>query len=117
MINQDIYYTDTKGNSIFAKIFTLEIYIEPSYVNILTNFCYNQKHFFLNNKQQFNNWLDPLESALWHMIEVKGGRFTDNFELLRNNTNKSLITLSRAPHLEAEFNRGVGVLPTWFSAD
>ena len=41
------------------------------------------------------------------MIEVKGGRFTDNFELLRN-TNKSLITLSRTPNLEAEFNRGDG---------
>ena len=41
------------------------------------------------------------------MIEVKGARFTDNFELLRN-AKKSLITLSRAPHLEAEFNRGEG---------
>ena len=48
------------------------------------------------------------------MIEVKGGRLTDNFELLRN-MNKSLITFSRTPHLVAEFNRGGGgVLPAWF---
>ena len=33
-----------------------------------------------NNKQQFNYWLDPLEFALWYMIEVKGGKLTDNFE-------------------------------------
>ena len=49
------------------------------------------------------------------MIEVKGGKFTHNFELMRN-SNKSSITLSRAPHPEAEFNKegggvGEGVCP------
>ena len=33
-----------------------------------------------NNKQQLNYWLDPLEFALWYMIEVKGSKLTDNFE-------------------------------------
>ena len=42
------------------------------------------------------------------MNKVKGVKLTHNFELLRNPT-KSLITLSRAPHLEAEFiSEGVG---------
>ena len=52
------------------------------------------------------------------MIEVKCGELTHNFELMRN-SNKSSITLSRAPHLEAEFNRGVreGGLPAWFGPD
>ena len=54
------------------------------------------------------------------MIEVKCGKLTHNFELMRN-SNKSSITLSRAPHLEAEFNRkggmGEGGLPAWFGRD
>ena len=54
------------------------------------------------------------------MIEVKCGKLTHNFELMRN-SNKSSITLSRAPHLEAEFNRegvgGGGGLPAWFGPD
>ena len=56
------------------------------------------------------------------MIEVKCGKLTHNFELMRN-SNKSSITLSRAPHLEAEFNReggggvGEGGLPAWFVPD
>ena len=37
MINQDIYYTGTKENSISANIFTLKIYIEPNYLNIQVN--------------------------------------------------------------------------------
>ena len=41
------------------------------------------------------------------MIEVQCGKLTHNFELMRN-SNKSSITLSRAPHLEAEFNRKGG---------
>ena len=74
MINQDIFYTDTKRSSLFVKIFTLRIYKELSYVNILIDILLQ------NNKQQFNYWLDPLEFALWYMIEVKGGKLTDNFE-------------------------------------
>ena len=41
------------------------------------------------------------------MIEVKGGMLTDNFELLRN-TNKSSVNLTKAPHLEDEFNSELG---------
>ena len=62
VINQDMYYTDSKGNSLFANIFTVKISIKLSYVNILINFCYN-KTFFLNNKPNFSYRLDSLEFA------------------------------------------------------
>ena len=42
MKKKDIYYTDTKGNSLFAKILHLK-YIEPSYVNMLINILLQSK--------------------------------------------------------------------------
>ena len=76
MINQNIFYSDTKQSSLFVKIFTLRIYKELSYVNILIDILLQ------NNRQQFNYWLDPLEFTLWYMIDVKGGKLTNNFESL-----------------------------------
>ena len=76
MINQNIFYTDTKQSSLFVKIYTLRIYKELSYVNILFDILLQ------NNRQQFNYWLDPLEFTLWYMIDVNGGKLTNNFESL-----------------------------------
>ena len=74
MINQNIFYTDTKQSSLFVKILTLRIYKELSYVNILIDILLQ------NNRQQFNYWLDPLEFTLWYMIDVKGSNLTNTVE-------------------------------------
>ena len=82
------FYTDTQRSSLSVKIFTIRIYKELTYVNILIDILLQ------NNKQQFNYWLDPLEFALWEMIEVKGGKLTHNFKLLRS-TNIRKMNLTR----------------------
>ena len=68
------FYTDSKQSSLFVKIFTLRIYKELSYVNIIIDILLQ------NIKQQFNYWLDPLEFTFWYITDVLGSNLTNTVE-------------------------------------